>query len=147
MQWIDLLYLFLFLPIQFLGKLLCKIQSSIKILWAILFWQHKYVYKYISSWFSIHANWDGKQNITLFMPHGVDESEDAYLCSAYRVRDWNGIEPVYIRSFNISSSNKLLHHMVIHACGHLNKQPGDVWYVYWSNTMNKIQIFHMSHLW
>ena len=73
------------------------------------------------------------------MPHGVDESEDAYLCSAYRVRDWNGIEPIYIRSFNISSSNKLLHHMVIHACGHLNKQPGDVWYVYYSSTINKMQ--------
>ena len=78
------------------------------------------------------------------MPHGVDESEDAYLCSAYRVRDWNGIEPIYIRSFNISSSNKLLHHMVIHACGHLNKQPGDVWYVYYSSTINKMQTFIAS---
>ena len=81
------------------------------------------------------------------MPHGVDESEDAYLCSAYRVRDWNGIEPVYIRNFNISSSNKLLHHMVIHACGHLNKQPGDVWYVYNSSTMNKIQTYDYYRLW
>ena len=89
--------------------------------------------------FSFIPNGDGKQNITLFMPHGVDESEDAYLCSAYRVRDWNGIEPLYIRSFNISSSNKLLHHMVIHACGHLNKEPGDVWYVYYSSIMNKMQ--------
>ena len=59
------------------------------------------------------------------VPGGVDE----YVCSGFRVRDWIGNEPVYIKNLKVHATGKMLHHMVVHACGPMSRNPGDVWYV------------------
>ena len=59
------------------------------------------------------------------VPNGVDE----YVCSGFRVSDWIGNETVYIKNFQVHANGEMLHHMVVHACGPMNRNPGDVWYV------------------
>merc|ERR1712150_82702 len=57
----------------------------------------------------------------------MPDSDEAYLCSAFRVKDWMGIEPLFIQGFLVNASNRMLHHMIIQACGPLDQQPGEVW--------------------
>ena len=70
---------------------------------------------------------DGEHNVTLVMPDEMPDSDEAYLCSAFRVKDWMGIEPMFIQGFLVNASNRMLHHMIIQACGPLDQQPGEVW--------------------
>ena len=61
----------------------------------------------------------------------AEKNEDDYLCSAFRVKDWIGQEPVYIRKFKVEATDDMLHHMIIHACDDsMNKEPGEVWYFF-----------------
>ena len=72
-----------------------------------------------------------RHNVTLFMPDVSKKNEDDYLCSAFRVKDWIGQEPVYIRKFKVEATDDMLHHMIIHACDDsVNKKPGEVWYAF-----------------
>ena len=71
-----------------------------------------------------------RYDVNLHMPDDPQKKEDDYLCSAFRVKHWIGVEPVYIRKFVTKNTDDMLHHMIIYACaGPINKQPGDVWYV------------------
>ena len=65
----------------------------------------------------------------------AEKNEDDYLCSAFRVKDWIGQEPVYIRKFKVEATDDMLHHMIIHACDDsMNREPGKVWYFFKART-------------
>ena len=61
------------------------------------------------------------------MPGAVPDQDDAYRCSAFRVKDWIGKESVYINNFHVKTTAKKVHHMIIQGCTVPGEEPGKVW--------------------
>ena len=69
----------------------------------------------------------GWQNITLNMPGALPKTDDSYLCSAFRVKDWMNEVPVYITKFKVETTAQKVHHLIIQGCSQPFKQPGEIW--------------------
>ena len=61
------------------------------------------------------------------MPGAFPKSDDSYLCSSFRVRDWIGKEPVFINNFYVDATAQKVHHMIVQGCESTPNQPGEVW--------------------
>ena len=61
------------------------------------------------------------------MPGALPETDDSYLCSAFRVKDWIGKEPVFINNFYVNATANKVHHLIVQGCGAPTKLPGEIW--------------------
>ena len=50
-----------------------------------------------------------------------------YLCTAFQVEDWIGKDTVFINNFNVKTTTKKVHHMMIYSCPTAYEKPGKIW--------------------
>ena len=65
--------------------------------------------------------------VTLKMPGALPQTDDSYLCSGFRVRDWINDVPVYITNFRVETTASKVHHLIIQGCKQPFKPPGQIW--------------------
>ena len=67
------------------------------------------------------------QNVTLTMPEALPQKDDSYMCSGFRVKDWINEAPVYITKFQVETTARKVHHLIIQGCSAPAKPPGQIW--------------------
>ena len=66
-------------------------------------------------------------NVTITMPGALPTSDDSYMCSGFRVKDWLNESPVYITKFRVLTTAQKVHHLIIQGCSGVKKPPGGIW--------------------